>query len=262
MISFSSTGTAYELMGDHGKPALVFIHGLGLTMNTWDAYLQPFAQDYQLLRYDLIGHGQSAVSKTISLTSLSEQLADLLDELNIEQATLIGFSLGGMINRRFAIDHPLRVSALVILNSPHERSPEQQKLVEQRATETQAGGAIATIDATLKRWFTPSFRQQRPDDVANVRHTVLANDSSNYSRCRIVLATGVIELIRPEPAIDKPTLIMTSQYDSGSTPEMSFAIGNEISGSEVIIIDNLQHMGLVEQPQLFIEPIKQFLNTG
>jgi pimeloyl-ACP methyl ester carboxylesterase len=51
-----------------------------------------------------------------------------------------------MINRRCAMDHPDRVSALVILNSPHERGEEQQRLVEERARDTSAGGPAANID--------------------------------------------------------------------------------------------------------------------
>ena len=56
--------------------------------------------------------------------------------LSIPQAALVGFSLGGMINRHFAIDHHYSVSALVILNAPNERGPKAQRLVDERAAQT------------------------------------------------------------------------------------------------------------------------------
>lgn len=88
---------------------------------------------YRVLSYDLYGHGESSrPSATLSLTLFAQQLRELLDELNIEPCTGVGFYMGGMINRRFAMDYPECTSALVILNSPHERSPEAQKLVEDR----------------------------------------------------------------------------------------------------------------------------------
>ena len=179
--------------------------------------------------------------------------------MQIARATIIGFSLGGMINRRFAMGHPGRVSALVILNSPHERSPEAQRLVEARAAQTGAGGPAATIDGTLERWFTPQFRQHAPDAVAKIRASVLANDPDTYTRHRQVLAQGVVELIRPVPPITVPTLVMTCEHDSGSTPAMSHAIASEIAGAETVIVPGLQHLGMIERPDLFLQPILRFL---
>ena len=256
----STTGTSYDLTGPPGAPVLVLVHGLGLTRATWAAFVPAFAAHFRVLSYDLPGHGDGALPQQVpSLTVLSEQLTALLDELQIAAATLIGFSLGGMINRRIAMDHSGRVTALVILNSPHERTPEAQRLVEDRAAQTDKGGPAATIDSTLARWFTPKFLQDAPDVVAQVRALVLANDPGNYTRHRQVLASGVVELIRPVPPITAPTLVMTCEHDSGSTPAMAHAIASEIRGAETLIVPGLQHLGLIEQPDLFIQPIQHFL---
>ena len=256
----SKTGTSYDLTGPSGAPVLVMVHGLGLTRQTWDEFVPVLAQDYRVLTYDLCGHGESALpQEKPSLTVLSDQLVALLDELGIARAAIVGFSLGGMINRRFAMDHPSRVTALVILNSPHEREPEAQRLVEERAAQTGADGPAATIDSTLERWFTPQFRQVAADVVAKIRASVLANDPGNYTHHRQVLANGVVELIRPMPPITAPTLVMTCEHDSGSTPSMSHAIASEIEGAEIVIVPGLQHLGLIERPGLFTQPILRFL---
>jgi pimeloyl-ACP methyl ester carboxylesterase len=76
-----------------------------------------------------------------------------------------------------------------------------------------------------------------------------------------VLAFGVIELIRPQPPITHPTLIMTCENDSGSTPEMSQIISGEIDGSQVIIVPTMQHMGLVENASFFINALVEFLEA-
>ena len=90
---------------------------------------------------------------------------------------------------------------------------------------------------------------------------MLANDADNYAKCRRVLAFGVIELIRPLPSITHPTLIMTCENDSGSTPDMSQAIASEIPGSQVIVVPYLQHMGLVENPSFFVAAMAEFLES-
>ena len=83
--------------------------------------------------------------------------------------------------------------------------------------------------------------------------------SESYALCRQVLAFGVVELIRPQPSITHPTLIMTCEYDSGSTPAMSQSIASEINGAQVIIVPGLRHMGLTENPSFFIAALVEFL---
>ena len=262
-------GTAYSWHPAHyrgtdaGVPdagVIVLIHGLGLTRATWAGQIVALSQHHDVLAYDLAGHGESDLpSGTPDLTLYSTQLRHLLDKLGIGACHLVGFSLGGMINRRFAMDHPDRVFSLVILNSPHERSPEAQALVEKRAADTEGGGPGATIDETLARWFTPAFLTERPDVVAVIRDWVLANDPQSYAACRAILAHGVRELIRPEPAITHPALVVTCENDSGSTPAMSHAIASEITGAQVEIIPRLQHLGLIENPDLFTASILRFI---
>lgn len=259
-MAVSPDGTAYELSGNEAAPVVVLIHGLGLTRATWRDHVPALSRHFRVLAYDLLGHGESAVpQETPSLTSLAAQLRDLLDHLAIERAALVGFSLGGMINRRFTMDHPARVTALVIQNAPHARGAALQAKVEAQARDAKDGGPEATIEAALQRWFTPAFQQSTPETVDWVRRTVLANNPANYAAHRLVLAAGVTELIRPDPPISHPTLVMTCQNDSGSTPAMSHAIAGEISGSEGIIIPELRHLGLLEAPLAFTVPVIEFL---
>ena len=113
-------GTSYNYLHNDNAPVVVLIHGLGLCRRMWRDHIADFAQDYRVLCYDLVGHGDSAApSSTADLSLYARQLLGLLDHLQIETAAVIGFSIGGMINRRFAIDYPGRLSALAILNSPH-----------------------------------------------------------------------------------------------------------------------------------------------
>jgi (E)-2-((N-methylformamido)methylene)succinate hydrolase len=261
MTQETADGTVYDLSGPEGAPVVVLIHGLGLNRQVWRWHQPSLAARYRVLNYDLAGHGESALhAEPPSLRLFSQQLKNLLDHLDIATCSAVGFSLGGMINRRFALDHPARVKALAILNSPHERSPEQQRLVEERAAQSSAGGPTATLDATIERWFTPGFREAHPGIIALVRKWVLDNDPVSFAQCRQVLARGVIELIRPEPAIRTPALVMTCEHDSGSTPAMSRAIAAEIAGARTIIVPGLQHMGLVERSTQFTKPLLHFLD--
>lgn len=255
-------GTAYGLTGPVDAPAVVLIHGLGLSRDsTWGVIAPLLARHFRVLSYDLPGHGQSARHPgPLTLATLSTQLITLMDRLALPRAALVGFSLGGMINRRAALDHPARVSALAILNSPHERAPDLQARVAAQARDAASGGPAATIDAALERWFTPEFRAQNPEKVGNIRQTVLATDPASYAAHRLVLAEGVTELIQPAPPLTIPTLVMTCEHDSGSTPAMAHAIASEIAGSQCQIQPGLRHLGLIEAPQAFAGRLTQFLS--
>jgi pimeloyl-ACP methyl ester carboxylesterase len=263
MTTWTNCGTAYDLLGPSDAPAIALIHGLGATRQLWERYVPALSQRFRVVNYDLRGHGESKLPhETPSLAMCAEQLKLLLDELQIDRCAVLGFSIGGMINRRFAMDYPNRVSALVILNSPHERGETAQRLVETRAVESGHSGPGANLDETIARWFTPEFRAQQPQTIDTIRNIVLANDPHNYAGFRFVLAAGVVELIRPDPPITAPTLIMTCENDTGSNPAMSLAIASEIDGARAIIVPRLQHMGLIEAPESFLEPIESFLDEA
>ncbi len=252
--------TAHELHGPAGAPVVVLIHGLGLNRRIWCAFTEALSGRYQVLVYDLFGHGASAPPPgAVSLSLFSNQLRALLDALGVERCAVAGFSLGGMINRRFAMDFPERAAALAVFNSPHKRSAQEQKLVEQRAARAAEGGMAAALDGTMARWFTPEFRAAQPEYIAQVRQWVRANDPAVYAECRRLLAGGVAELTGLQPPLSHPALVMTCENDSGSTPTMSRAIAAEIPGAQVCIIPGLRHMGLVERPAEFIKPLLQFL---
>ena len=260
-MAMSAAGTAYDLTGPQGAPVVVLIHGLGLTRgSTWGAIAPVLAQEFRVLSYDLLGHGETVLPREQpSLSLLSEQLITLMDELAIGRAALIGFSLGGMINRRVAMDHPARVTGLGIFNSPHARGAKAQARVEAQARDAGAGGPGATVDAALERWLTPDFRARESGRVAQIRAVVMANEPGNYAAHRRVLAEGVVELIRPKPPIDKPALIMTGENDSGSTPAMSRAMADEMPNAQLIIVPGLRHMGMIETPEAFTRPLMEFL---
>ena len=252
--------TAFELTGPADAPVIVLIHGLGLCRRLWDAHLPAFAR-YRVLNYDLFGHGESAPPpQTASLTVYAKQLADLMDELDIARAHIIGFSIGGMINRRFALDYPEKLASLAILNSPHDRGEEAQKAVEERAASVREQGAFSTFDAALKRWFTPAYLETG-DGPAKVRDWRGSVDAESYAQAAWVLANGVRELIAPKTPITAPTFVMTCENDSGSTPKMSHDIAAEINGSETLIAPQLQHLGLMEDPDAFTTPILKFIES-
>lgn len=254
-------GTHYELTGPVNAPVVVLIHGLGLNHACWQWTLPALTDAYRVLTYDLYGHGGSALPPdTPCLGLFADQLAGLLDHCGIDRAVIAGFSLGGMIARRFAQDIPQRTQALVILHSPHKRSDTAQDAILKRVEQARNLGPQLTVDAALERWFTPAFRKANPKMMETVRGWVMANKKSVYHTIYRVLATGVDEIVAPSPAISCPALIITGDEDFGNSPEMAHCIAAEIPGAKTLILKGLRHMALAEVPDAVNGPVRQFLD--
>lgn len=220
------------------------------------------AGTYRVITFDLFGHGESAVPpSTPSLSLFSNQILELLYELRIAKAAVAGFSLGGMIARRFAMDHADTLWALAILHSAHARDAAAQAAVQARVHQARELGPGATAEAALQRWFTDAFRIANPATMDLVRRWIMANRKEIYAPIYQVLVDGVAELIRPEPPIMVPALVMTGEEDYGNSVEMSLAIAAEIPGASLVILEGLRHMALMEAPELFNGKLMSFLTA-
>lgn len=261
MTRITAGGTAYELQGQ--GPAVVLVHGMGLNRALWQWLLPALTPHFQVLTYDLLGHGESAdpVGQP-DLRTFTAQTLELLDDCGLARCAVVGFSLGGMIARRFALDHPDRLSALAILHSAHDRSAAERAAMGQRVKMVNQSGPAAMIDAALVRWFTEDFRTRQPKLMALVRRWMTANRKEVYAPIYRVLAEDDAELAEPISEIRCPTLAMTGAEDFGNSPDMTQRMAAAIPGARAVILPGLRHMALAEDPTAFNAPLVSFLKNA
>ncbi len=258
------SGTSYAEFGNKSAPTLLCVHGLGLNKDMWQWQVPALQERYHVVTYDLNWHGKSAErsGEKPSLSGFVSQAINLLDHLGVERATWIGFSLGGMIVRRAAMDHPERVQRLAILNSAHRRSEEAQAAIEKRVVQARHEGPSSTVGAALERWFSQDYQAAHPEMMSLVREWVTSNNPAWYHHVYEVLASGVDELVAPNPPIECPTLVLTAEEDFGNSPDMSRAIASEIQGSELVILPRLRHMALAEDSEAVNSALMGFLSKS
>jgi pimeloyl-ACP methyl ester carboxylesterase len=104
---------------DEGQgEALLLVHGMAGSSQTWREILPRLAKNYRVIAPDLLGHGQSAKPRTdYSLGAFAVGLRDLLDELEVDSATVVGHSLGGGIAMQFLYQHPDYCRRLILISS-------------------------------------------------------------------------------------------------------------------------------------------------
>jgi pimeloyl-ACP methyl ester carboxylesterase len=97
---------------------VVLLHGIAGSSQTWRSVIRPLARKYRVVAPDLLGHGNSTKPRSdYSLGALSVLVRDLLDELGITRATIVGHSLGGGIAMQFIYQHPDYAQRLVLIAS-------------------------------------------------------------------------------------------------------------------------------------------------
>lgn len=100
-----------------GEP-VVLLHGIAGSSQTWRALIGPLSRKYRVVAPDLLGHGNSTKPRSdYSLGALSVLVRDILDELGITRATVVGHSLGGGIAMQLVYQHPGYVERLVLIGS-------------------------------------------------------------------------------------------------------------------------------------------------
>ena len=260
-MTFIAGATAYETHGT--GPPLVLIHGLGLNRKMWQWQLDALTPCFTVVCYDLLGHGDSEKPRgPYAMPAMVDQISKLMYALELERAALVGFSLGGLIARSFALAHPHRATALVILNSAHARTPDQRESIMTRVRQAEKHGPDSTVDDALTRWFTEDFAASNPRVLDQVRRWVVANDPAVYPSLYRLLAQGDIGLETAIAKITCPVLVVTGEEDHGNSPQMAREMSALIPGARCVILPGLRHMALVEDPAAVNSLLLSFLSDA
>ena len=106
----------YDLSGPEDGPAVAFSNSIGTTLEMWDRQIPALTSRYRCLRYDTRGHGRSpTVDEPVAIEDLADDLAGLLDALGLEEAHIVGLSLGGMTAQAFGQRHATRAKSIVLM---------------------------------------------------------------------------------------------------------------------------------------------------
>lgn len=261
MKQFLLHGTAVEISGS--GPPVVLLHGVGLNQSIWAAQVKALDADFQVVTYDLLGHGRSPAARINALLEdWVDQLTGVVRDLALEKFALVGFSFGGLIAQACAAQHSSMIDKLVLMSTVYDRSEAERASVLSRLEVVKRDGPQATIPAALSRWFSPEFSKARPEIMDQYEALLRGNDAVSFLSAYECFATADRELVGALAAFDRPSLIITGELDTGSTPAMARKLAGMIPGAECSIISGGRHMMPVEMPDEVNAVLRQFLKKG
>ena len=251
---------AYDDKGS-GSP-VVLIHGFPFNRSLWNEQTDELSESHRVITPDLRGFGESESSSgTVTMSRMAEDIARLMDALEIENATLGGLSMGGYVVLAFYKLFPARVRGLVLADTRPQADTEEAKQGRTQQAERALAEGMATIaDAMLPKLLTPETVAKRPLVVKRIRDMMMSTKSEGAAAALLGMAARE-DQTQLLATIDVPTLIMVGRDDAITPVQDSQKMHERIAGSRLVILENAGHVSNIEQAEKFNEELKSFLDA-
>lgn len=230
-------------IGGNGK-TLVFIHGLSDNLLYWEFLASNLKHDYRVIRVDLRGHGESELgNEEITIDTYTNDLNNLLEELDISEVNLIGFSIGGAVALDFAIKYPQKVDSIVLMSSFYKVDDGLRSTLNQFKNSLNVGFE-EFYDNILPMVLCPDVIEGNKMELELLKDMALQNANTEaYIKAVDVCLNFNVE--KQVLQINVPTLILAGKYDGISTLDMQKELHNKIENSKLVVFDNTKHNLLV-----------------
>ena len=266
----STLAPAYIEAGPHSaKTTLVFLHGIGGGKKGFQSSVDFFAeQGFRALAWDMPGYGDSQLEGTLSFESLAASLEALLDAAKVQQAVLVGHSMGGMVALQAWTYCPSRIAGMVIAaSSPafgHQDGDFQKQFVAQRLAPLEAGQSMVQVaDRLIPSMVGPhalpegSRLAQYPAGLALAHACMSAVPPQTYRASLNALVK--FEQRAALPTISVPTLCLAGEHDKTAPPEVLRRMAQKIPAAEYECISGVGHLMGFEQEAPFHAAVLNFV---
>ena len=253
----------YKDSGPKNAPVLLFLHGFGSSLQTWDDWSAKLDPQYRVIRLDLPGFGLTGAHPAQDYSEATDVaiLTHFVDKLGLNQFSVIGHSMGGKMAWSLAASQPDRVQALVLM------APDGFPEVKDIGSKPYEVPAIMG----LIQYFLPKYLVQKSMEPAFADPHMLNEALVNryYDMLRAPGVRGAIldrsnQTIYTDPVprlqkIRAPTLLLWGEQDQMIPSSNAQSYAGVLLNSSTIVVPKLGHLLQEEQPDTGLAALKQFL---
>ncbi len=243
---------------DGGGDAVVCLHGLGGSSNTWTPLMGALAR-HRVIRPDLPGSGRTRIDGPLSMERMAEAVLSACTRLNVKRAHFIGHSMGTIVCQHIAAAEPKLVRSLALFGPVHALSDPARSAVRGRAAKARDDGLAAMQGITeglIGTALSADTRQRQPLAVAFVRESLMRQDPQAYARSCEALADAQGAAVE---RIEVDTLLVTGDEDAIAPPQAVRALGSRMKSARVVVLNRCGHWTPIERVEDCSRELREFL---
>lgn len=266
-IETSGIETYYERQGS--GPPVVFVHGAGVDLEQWRPQLDALADEYTTVAYDVRGHGRTGGSSTApySIELFADDLAGLIEALDLDRPVVCGLSMGGCIAQVHAARHPEAVAGLVLADTFTPTILSRSDWLQRRLLRV----AIPPIELLgyerVERglvWLQERFQRGVAGDYDQIRRLrergppMTTAEFTKVLRAVADFETAEIDYSR----IGVPTLVIYGEDEAGFVRQHAAKLGAEIATVDLVAVPDAGHVSNLDNPAFFTERLRELLGAA
>ena len=254
--------TLYHEVAGHG-PVVVFLHPGIADSRVWDPQWSSF-EDYRRIRIDLPGFGRTPITEP--RLALAREVADLLDELGVSGAALVGTSLGGRVALELAIARPDLAGALVLVGAglpSHDWSAEVRAYAEAEDEAVARGDLDEATEVSMRMWVDGPRRTEADVDpkfrgaVREMQRRALELQAPRWDEPDVDVL--VPDLLARLGEVAAPTLVLVGEEDVTDIHSIATRLADSIPQARLATIARAAHVPNLERPADFDALVLPFL---
>ncbi len=244
---------------------VVLIHGLSEERSVWSRQEPFLSRSLNVVSYDVRGFGTSPVGAGLgTVGQMADDLAQILSAQSTGPVWLLGFSMGGVIAQRFALDFPQLVKGLVLVASSCTVGRPGITFFNSRIEQAKEGGldAIKSITMDDASGCFSIGDEQLIEEYRQLRTGAVRDVEGYLNACRAMLRLADEPMMPELGDIDCPTLVLAGENDPYCPPRASEMIAAAIPGAKLTVIPAAGHCVHWELPELTNELVLEFIEKA
>jgi pimeloyl-ACP methyl ester carboxylesterase len=253
---------AWESDGPAGAPAVLLIMGLAWPAAMWFRQVPALAAEYRVLRVDNRGAGKTGdvPGAPYTVETMAADCIAVLDAAGVQQAHVVGISMGGLMAQELALTAPDRVLSLCLV-ATHPGiahavvNPDAMEMLMKRGEMTPQEAAEVSIPYN----YAPGTTRDLIEEDWSVRMPLAATNSGYMAQA---MGTSQWDGFDRIPGITAPTLVLHGELDRLVPPANGKAIAERIPGAELVLLPDANHVLTTDQPEQVAKVLLDWLGKN
>lgn len=258
--SFQHAELHWLALGD--GPAVVLLHGFTESYHCWEPIAQALAAHYKVLVPDLPGSGGSALLPAggAAMDEMARAVLALLDAAGVDQATVIGHSMGGYVALEMLALAPERLTGIGLVHShPFGDDAAKQENRNRTVQAIEKRGSKAFLQGFIPQLFTPDNRQRLAATIQQLEEQAAGQSVQAYVAQTLGMRDRAprLELLKSRAL---PKLVLLGAADPILPLAAGIAFATELDNCQLEVLADASHMGMYESPEKTLGILVEFLN--